>query len=90
MPHIRFSDQDPEQVRRRLAQIEEGERFRTRVYWRAIAAIVAITVAGAALLVGGLTSHDAVVGPALFWSGVLGADLGIVSVLAWAYLQLEE
>lgn len=90
MPRIHFHDATPERVRRRLGEIEAEQRFRAGVYARAVGGLLAATLLGLLFIALGLMSSSATAGPALFWFGVLGADLAFGAVLVWAYLQLEE
>lgn len=90
MTPIRFFQNTPENIRRRLDEIEADERYRRRVYWRAIVVLLGLTLFGLACMAAGLMSTSPVWGPTVFWLGVLAADIGFALTLAWAYLRLEH
>lgn len=87
---ITFDRAGPEHVRRRLEQIEADDRCRRAVLWRAIGALLGLTLLGLTGMALGLMSSSPTWGPALFWLGVLVANLGFAATLAWAYLRLER
>lgn len=89
MSRIHFLENRPELVRRRLAEIDAEERFRGRVFRRAIGLLLGAVLFGLAFMALGMMSTSPTWGPLLFWLGVLGADVGFGATFVWAYLRLE-
>lgn len=90
MTRILFRDLTPERIARRLEEIRSDEAFVHGAYWRTVGYVVAWTLVGLVLIAAGLASTSALWGPILFWTGVLGADLGIALTLLRAFLAMER
>jgi hypothetical protein len=89
MVHIRFYDLTPERIAKRLAEIQELERFVRLAYWRMIGLLAVWTILGSVLIALGLMSTHALWGPLLFWLGVGGGNLGITITLLFGWLERE-
>lgn len=74
----------------RLERIEAEQRFRRAVLWRASGLVLLSTCLALCLMAVGLASTSRQWGPASFWLGVFGANLGTAAAVAWAYRELEH
>jgi hypothetical protein len=82
---IRFQGTDPESIRRRLAEIEEMERYRRFELWRAVALLLLWPILSFSLLAWGLHTRDVVLGQVCVGAAAVVGTAGPLAVFVWLF-----
>ena len=82
---LTFHGNDPESIRRRLAEIAEVEASRRHVLAGTVGGMLASIAISLLVMSWGFSMDDAARGPMVFWGGALVGNLGILLSLLWAY-----
>jgi hypothetical protein len=80
-----FHGNDPDSIRRRLAEIAEVEASRRHVLLGAVGGMLASLAISLLIMAWGFSMHDPGRGPLVLWGGALVGNVGILLTLLWAH-----
>jgi hypothetical protein len=80
-----FHGNDPDSIRRRLAEIAEVEASRRHVLLRAVGGMLASLAISLLIMAWGFSMDDAGRGPMVLWGGALVGNVGIIITVLWAH-----